>query len=63
MVLDDLSVEAHPMVHDLCALHADGLSVPRGWSLCDERSVHGSGTDSERGAGHASSGQLDLIGA
>ena len=59
MVLEDLSVESHPMVHDLCALHADGLSVPRGWSLSDERS----GPAPERSADHAAAGQLDLIGA
>jgi len=47
------------MVHDLCGLHADGLSVPRGWDLCDDRSGPLSGAS----AGQAVSGQLDLIGA
>ena len=35
--LDHLSDEAHPMTHDLCLRHADGLSVPRGWILQDRR--------------------------
>lgn len=35
--LDHLAGEAHPMNHDLCAHHADGLSVPRGWQLDDRR--------------------------
>lgn len=30
-------VEPHPMQYDLCAAHADRLSVPRGWALRDER--------------------------
>lgn len=59
MVLEDLSAQAHPMVHDLCALHADRLSVPRGWDLCDDRSR----TRAASSAGNAASGQLDLIGA
>ncbi len=37
--LERLSTEAHPMTHDLCEAHADGLSVPRGWSLEDRRVV------------------------
>jgi hypothetical protein len=35
--LEDLADEAHPMVHDLCALHADSVRVPRGWELRDDR--------------------------
>ncbi|HPU38592.1 MAG TPA: DUF3499 family protein [Microthrixaceae bacterium] len=35
--LEDLVSEAHPMIHDLCAMHADGVRVPRGWELRDER--------------------------
>lgn len=31
--------EAHPMTHDLCADHADRLSVPQGWQLHDRREV------------------------
>jgi hypothetical protein len=37
--LEDLAAEPHPMVHDLCAIHADTVRVPRGWDLRDERSV------------------------
>jgi hypothetical protein len=29
--------EPHPMNHDLCERHADGLRVPQGWQLQDER--------------------------
>lgn len=50
--LEDLSPEAHPMVHDLCRMHADAVRVPRGWELRDERST-----------GHGGPWQLDLIGA
>jgi hypothetical protein len=35
--VDALSSEPHPMRHDLCARHADSLSVPRGWYLDDRR--------------------------
>jgi len=49
--LEDLAAEAHPMVHDLCDLHADTVRVPRGWELRDQRSL---------GPGPSS---LDLIGA
>jgi len=37
--LDRLSVEPHPMTHDLCDRHASNLSVPRGWGLQDRRVV------------------------
>jgi hypothetical protein len=37
--IDGLSDEPHPMTHDLCERHADGLSVPRGWQLRDRRTV------------------------
>ena len=37
--LQDLATEDHPMVHDLCGAHADGVSVPRGWELSDERAA------------------------
>ncbi len=37
--LDPLSTESHPMSHDLCERHADGMSVPQGWRLDDRRSV------------------------
>ncbi|MCB1027909.1 MAG: DUF3499 family protein [Microthrixaceae bacterium] len=36
--LDDLTADSHPMVHDLCGLHADAVSVPKGWRLVDRRS-------------------------
>jgi hypothetical protein len=35
--LDHAAPEGHPMSHDLCAAHADGLRVPQGWSLQDRR--------------------------
>lgn len=35
--LDHAAPEGHPMSHDLCAAHADGLKVPMGWSLQDRR--------------------------
>jgi hypothetical protein len=37
--IDRLAVEAHPMNHDLCERHAEGLSVPLGWRLEDRRVV------------------------
>jgi Protein of unknown function (DUF3499) len=27
----------HPMQYDLCELHTERLSVPKGWTLVDER--------------------------
>jgi hypothetical protein len=35
--LDDLTVDSHPMVHDLCELHADAVTVPKGWRVVDRR--------------------------
>jgi hypothetical protein len=35
--LDGLATEPHPMTHDLCPMHAENLSVPRGWGLVDRR--------------------------
>jgi hypothetical protein len=35
--LEDLADEAHPMIHDLCRMHAASVRVPRGWELRDER--------------------------
>lgn len=59
-MLDDLAAEAHPMVHDLCRAHAEGLRVPRGWELRDERTA----SAPPAGRDHADPyGQLDLIGA
>jgi hypothetical protein len=37
--IERLADDAHPMTHDLCDRHADGLSVPRGWRLEDRRVV------------------------
>jgi hypothetical protein len=31
--LETLSDDDHPMIYDLCDLHAAGLRVPRGWEL------------------------------
>ena len=58
VVLEDLAPEAHPMVHDLCRLHAEGLRVPLGWELRDERRAEVDLREPD-GAGT----QLDLIGA
>ena len=35
--VEPLHHEAHPMRYDLCTEHADGLRVPNGWALQDER--------------------------
>ena len=35
--IEHVSVEGHPSTYDLCADHADHLSVPRGWDLTDSR--------------------------
>ncbi|MBS1839106.1 MAG: DUF3499 family protein [Actinobacteria bacterium] len=48
--LEALTPEAHPMVHDLCALHADGVRVPMGWELRDQRA-------------RFTQSRLDLVGA
>lgn len=37
--VEDLTPQAHPMVHDLCGPHADDLRVPRGWTCRDTREV------------------------
>ena len=50
--LEDLAPEAHPMVHDMCRLHADTVRVPLGWELRDVRDQ-----------GHDGPVRLDLIGA
>ncbi len=59
VVLEDLATEAHPMVHDLCRQHAEGLRVPLGWELRDER--QGAPVDLREPDG--ADIQLDLIGA
>ena len=55
--LEELSPEAHPMVHDLCRLHAANVRVPLGWELRDQWSP------AERTAAPAEQASLDLIGA
>lgn len=50
--LEDLAPEAHPMVHDMCRMHADTVRVPVGWELRDVRDQ-----------GHEGPVRLDLIGA
>lgn len=50
--LEDLAPEAHPMVHDMCRMHADTVRVPLGWELRDVRD-----------RGHEGPVRLDLIGA
>ncbi len=37
--LVDLNTERHPFTYDLCARHAQALTVPRGWELRDRREV------------------------
>lgn len=56
--LEELAAEAHPMVHDLCRTHAEGVRVPRGWQLRDRWSASGEG----RGT-RVDGGRLDLVGA
>ena len=31
--IEDLIVQPHPAAYDLCAAHADRLTVPRGWEV------------------------------
>jgi hypothetical protein len=50
--LEDLAPEAHPMVHDMCRMHADSVRVPLGWELRDVRD-----------RGNEGPVRLDLIGA
>lgn len=57
--LEELAPEAHPMVHDLCRLHAANVRVPIGWELRDQWSTADAAGPSEP----AIPGQLDLIGA
>ena len=56
--LEELSPEAHPMVHDLCRLHAANVRVPLGWELRDQWSP-----SVERSTAPAEQASLDLIGA
>lgn len=60
--LEELSPEAHPMVHDLCRLHAANVRVPMGWELRDQWSA-AQPTELATAADPSLPGQLDLIGA
>ena len=35
----DLTDEPHPATYELCERHADGMNVPMGWSLSDQRRI------------------------
>jgi len=35
--IEPLDHESHPMHYDLCAEHADHLTVPQGWTFEDRR--------------------------
>lgn len=39
--IEGLHPESHPMTHDLCAVHADRSTPPKGWELRDERAPRG----------------------
>ena len=54
--LDDLTVDGHPMVHDLCSLHADSVSVPKGWRLVDRRSDSLAANDRQSSVTHLAAG-------
>lgn len=54
--LEDLAPESHPMVHDLCDLHATNVRVPRGWTLRDGRRAGAA-------AAHGGATGLRLVGA
>lgn len=56
VILEDLTAEDHPMVHDLCAMHASSVRVPRGWDLEDARASAYVGQSEHDGA-------LRLVGA
>jgi len=58
VVLENLSDEAHPMVHDLCAGHAAAVRVPRGWQLEDRWAAERAGSGGAPVRDH-----LDLVGA
>ncbi|MGI9578861.1 MAG: DUF3499 family protein [Microthrixaceae bacterium] len=68
VVLDDLAAESHPMVHDLCNMHAGSIRVPMGWTLQDTRAPAPSDThavDSSYGrrTGAEGASPLRLVGA
>lgn len=37
VVVGDLAPERDPNLLDLCRVHVEGLTPPRGWSIRDER--------------------------
>ncbi len=37
--LVDATDRPHPATYDLCHRHADGLNVPMGWALHDQRRI------------------------
>ena len=37
--LVDITDETHPATYELCHRHADGLCVPMGWALHDQRRI------------------------
>lgn len=41
-VLGPLAYSVDPHAHDLCAIHADRLSLPRGWVVIRHETVAGS---------------------
>ena len=56
--LTELSPEVHPMVHDMCRLHASTVRVPLGWELRDQWSAA-----MEAAASGPEQASLELIGA
>jgi hypothetical protein len=58
--LEELAPEAHPMVHDLCRLHASTIRVPLGWVLQDRWSVDDARVTSP---GLFDGERFDLVGA
>lgn len=64
VLLEELAVESHPMTHDLCRVHADGVKVPRGWNLFDVRNQPSEGgTNTIRDGCGANGAALRLVGA
>ena len=37
--LVDITDQPHPATYELCHRHADGLNVPMGWALHDQRRI------------------------
>ncbi len=68
--MTDLEPEAHPMIHDMCSMHAERVRVPRGWTMEDTREVTVLAESAQANAAQARSaqmraegGDLRLIGA